>query len=161
MSKVLVEEALIKEKRFMLYIANRLVKGDYHEAEDLVSSATILALERKKDFYEGNINKFNTWIKYIIMTARHSYKFNRRTIMESLEYSSNFEIEDENIPDFDTTNTILLSVVQSLPYPNIAMWRYMGYMNKEITEFTGTSVTDIERKARANREYYNENHNQQ
>lgn len=155
MDKVTVEEYLVKERKFMMYIAYKFVKNNYHDAEDLVSEATILALKTKNKFYESTY-KFTTWIKYVIMTARQYFKNGRWKVIDTIDLSLSIEDDDKNIEEFDGTNTILMSEIQSLPFPSIAMWRFMGYKTKEIVEFTGTSCSDIERKVKANKEYYNE-----
>lgn len=141
---------LVENERFMKYIASRLVGNNYHEIEDLVSASSIMALESQEEFNPDNY-KFTTWIKYIIMSCRSFYKFGVRTKIDNVTMSLP---DDMEVVSNDFSETMVLSELQSMPHPVVAMYRHMGYGVKETAELLDEKLFVVERQLAANKKEY-------
>lgn len=154
MHKISVEDGLLIHKKFIFYKAYSLAKKNYHDAEDIVSEATILALQDKGGWDSFHLS-FQTWIKYHLLTARKIYLTgNRKESDASLMVSSEPTPAVEPSCDGGFKATIAFAEIQLMPHPNIALYRYMGYTNDEICEALDISDRQLGKMVKENLNHY-------
>lgn len=153
MSKITVEEGLSKYERYMFYKALQLSKGNYHDAQDIVSCAIVEALEKRKE-YELSDWRFIGWIKYKLLGAMSYYKNGNYTVTDAHDSRISIPIEEYDVFGVEGDESSLIDEISSMPFPKIAVYRYQGYTNIEIANMTGDSLDQVKDKVLKNKNAY-------
>lgn len=151
MEKLTVEQGLEKYKKYMFRIAYRRAKGNYHDAEDIVSEANYLALSDEHGWLEFPAH-FRQWVHYKVMKAGHIFLFGHASKRDASHYLNDDEKGLNLIQDDDVTPAVVaMSEIQRLPYPTFALCRYIGYTNEEIISALGITERELNKQSKANR----------
>lgn len=155
MEKITVEDGLEKNKRWIFSRSLMYAKNNWHDAEDISSETTMRALMQKNG-WANSILDFRGWLYGVMSNSLKSYHWgtNRKT-MRPMEDSFDTEYNEQEI-EADQDLIDVNMIIDQLPYPEVAKLNGMGYTNDEIGEIIGRSRVIVIKRAKRNREFYNE-----
>lgn len=160
MEKITVEEGLVKYAAYIRSKAYRLARSNFHDMEDIVSTATIRALTNK-DTWQNYPYQFKTWITFHILVGLRRYKIGRdlRGSEKGVDYIDIDDQFDLSVPSHQKDSEARVTCLK-MPHPEVAMLSYLEYTKKEISEMMGINFGAVVRQATENRKFMREFYNE-
>lgn len=130
MTKITVEEGLVKYRPFIMNRLKKTMKRDYSlDYDEMYQDVCVAALAKRKDWKAYN-SRFTTFVKWICLTVTSSYTYHRR--MDEIRLGGESYLEHKTAPN--DTYTYVNDIISRLPHPHIVYDTMAGLRLKDMEE---------------------------